>query len=79
MSQVKSDIHRGKMGWFSSDEIVTNSAVCPPQENYHLTQAIALAVLAGIAVGYIVTKIVVKAHKNHTIRVAERAVRVANV
>lgn len=67
------------MGWFSSDEIVTNSASCPPQENFQLTQAIALSVLAGIAVGYIVTRALIKAHKHQTVRVAERAARVATI
>lgn len=67
------------MGWFSSDEIVTNNATCPPQDNYHLTQAIALCVLAGIAVAYVVIKAIIKANKHHTVRVVERAARVASI
>lgn len=65
------------MGWFSSDEIVTTNQMA--QSDHHETQAIALCVLAGVAIFYVVTKIILKLHKSHTERLAERVARRAAV
>lgn len=70
------------MGWFSADEIVvpTSSVTSAPSNSGHLTaQTVALCVLAGVAVGYLLVKAVTKCHRQQTERVAERVSRLANL
>lgn len=66
------------MGWFSADEIVA-PAVLSNAEGHHTAQAVALCILAGVAVGYLLVKAVSKCHRRETERVAERATRLANL
>lgn len=62
------------MGWFSSDEIVTTNQMGPSEE-HHQTQAVALCILTVIAGAYVLIKLLLKLHKSHTERLAERAAR----
>lgn len=65
------------MGWFSADEIVAPAPVVNigKSEGHHAAQTIALCVLSAVAVGYVVLKGLLKLHRQHTERVAERATR----
>lgn len=64
------------MGWFTNEEVITtNSVECPNQQ--HGAQSVALCVLAAVAVGYVLVKTLLKLHRDHTVRVAERVARVA--
>lgn len=64
------------MGWFSADEIVAPATANIENSNNN-AQTIALCVLEAVATGYVLLKALLKAHRNHTVRVAERAARVA--
>lgn len=67
------------MGWFSADEVIAPTISTTNTEPHNVAQAVALCVIAGVAVGYIIVRTVLKAHKRRTERVAERAVRLAAV
>lgn len=68
------------MGWFSADEVIAPTiSTTNNTEPHNVAQAVALCVIAGVAVSYIIVRAVLKAHKRRTERVAERAVRLAAV
>lgn len=68
------------MGWFSADEIVAPaSSSASDSGNSHTTQTVALCILAGVALAYVGVKLLVKLHRQHTERVAERAARRATL
>lgn len=62
-----------KMGWFSADEVVT--PVINNVNDHHATQTVALCVLAGVALGYVMLRGLMKIHRQHTERVAECTTR----
>lgn len=66
------------MGWFSADEIVAPAAVTTT-ESHHTAQTVALCLMAGVAVGYLLVKSLMKCHRQQTERVAERTARLANL
>lgn len=66
------------MGWFSADEIVAPVSNSDKSE-HHTAQTVALCVLAAVAVGYLLVRLIAKIHRQQTERVAERAARMANL
>lgn len=67
------------MGWFSADEIVAPTSSNSSGSDHNVAQTAALCVLAGVALGYILIRAVLKAHKRRTEQIAERAVRLPNL
>lgn len=63
------------MGWFSSEDIIAPVVSSNVNEGHQTAQSVSLCVIAAIAAGYIVIKSIIKLHRNHTERVAERAAR----
>lgn len=63
---------KSKMGWFSSDEVVTVNA-------QDTVQTVALGILALVALGYGVVKIFNAHHRSQAERVANQAVRIQTV
>lgn len=59
------------MGWFSADETIALNA----NDGGSTGQTVALGVLATVAVAYVVIRTILKLHRQHTERVAERAAR----
>lgn len=58
------------IGWFSADRIVAKSSNSTEQS---AKQSAALLIKAVVSLSYVAVKPVLKLHKNHTERIAERA------
>lgn len=67
------------MGWFSADEIVAPTITASAPNGHHVAQTIALCVMAGVAVGYILAKSIIRCHRQQTERAAERTARLATL
>lgn len=62
------------MGWFSADEIVAPTT-SSSEKTDNTAQTVSLCILAGVAVGYLLFKAVMKLHRQQTERAAERVAR----
>lgn len=66
------------MGWFSADEIVA-PAVVSSETGHQTAQTVALCVLAGVTVSYLLVKNLMRCHRQQTERVAERTARLTSL
>lgn len=62
------------MGWFSADEVIAPTISNAPEKS-DTVQTVALCILAAVAACYVGVKVLLKLHKHHTERLAERAAR----